>query len=145
MADYEEFLGSTFALQIDKVEVARFTGCSGLAINTNVVEFTETTKEGKIVIRKRPGHTTYEDIVLKRGFSKSTAVTDWHKGVLEGTIERHDGSVIMYDSTGSEVDRWNFEQGWPSKWSASDLDANTDDVMIEELTITHEKLERAKK
>lgn len=143
MADYDEFLGSSFALEIEQVEVARFTGCSGLSINTNVVEFKETLATGEIVTRKRPGQTTYEDIVLKRGFSKSTAVTDWHKQVRDGVIERHNGSVVIYDSTGAEVDRWNFEAGWPSKWSASDLDASTDDVMIEELTITHERLERA--
>jgi phage tail-like protein len=145
MPDYEEFLGSSFALEIENVELARFTGCSGLAINTNVIEFNETTADGRIVVRKRPGHTTYDDIVLKRGFSKSKAITDWHKGVLDGVIERQNGSIIVYDSTGTEVDRWNFEAGWPSRWSASDLDASSDDVMIEELTITHEKLERAPK
>ena len=48
----------------------------------------------------------------------------------------------VFDHAGTEVDRWNFEAGWPSKWSASDLDASTDDVMIEELTIVHEWLER---
>jgi phage tail-like protein len=143
MPDYDEFLGSSFALEIESVEVARFTGCSGLTINTNVVEFKETLATGEIVTRKRPGQTTYEDIVLKRGFSKSTAVTDWHKQVRDGLIERHNGSIVIYDSTGAEVDRWNFEAGWPSKWSASDLDAGTDDVMIEELTITHERLMRA--
>ncbi|MDZ7677561.1 MAG: phage tail protein [Acidimicrobiales bacterium] len=143
MPDYDEFLGSSFVLEIEDVEVARFTGCSGLTINTNIVEFKETLGTGEIVIRKRPGHTTYEDIVLKRGFSASAAVTDWHKQVRDGVIERHNGSIVIYDSTGTEVDRWNFESGWPSNWSASDLDAGTDDVMIEELTITHERLERA--
>lgn len=144
MPDYDEFLGSSFALEIEEVEVARFTGCSGLTINTNVVEFKETLATGEIVTRKRPGQTTYEDIVLKRGFSASAAVTDWHAGVRDGVIERHNGSIVIYDSTGTEVDRWNFLAGWPSRWSASDLDAGTDDVMIEELTITHERLERAK-
>lgn len=144
MADYEEFLGSSFALEIEGVELARFTGCSGLAVNTGVVEFKETLPTGEVVTRKRPGQTSYDDIVLKRGFSGSTAVTDWHTKVRDGLIERHAGSIVIYDSTGAEVDRWNFEQGWPSRWSASDLDANTDDVMIEELTITHERLERAK-
>ena len=143
MPDYDEFLGNSFALEIDDVEVARFTGCSGLTIDTTVVEFTETLSSGELVIRKRPGHTEYEDIVLKRGFSADKSVTDWHQKVLTGYIERHSGSIVMYDSTNSEVDRWNFEQGWPSKWSASDLDSNTDEVMIEELTITHERLERA--
>ncbi len=144
MPDYEEFLGSAFALEIEGVEMARFTGCSGLAVNTAVVEFKETLSTGEIVTRKRPGQTSYDDIVLKRGFSGNGAITDWHKKVRDGMIERQNGSIVIYDSTGAEVDRWNFEAGWPSRWSASDLDANTDDVMIEELTITHERLERAK-
>jgi phage tail-like protein len=50
---------------------------------------------------------------------------------------------VIYDNAGTEVGRWNFEAGWPSKWSASDLDAGTDDVMIEELTISHEGLFKA--
>jgi phage tail-like protein len=45
---------------------------------------------------------------------------------------------------GTELDRWNFERGWPSKWSASDLNAGSDDVMIEELTVAIEHLERKK-
>jgi phage tail-like protein len=143
MPDYDEFLGSQFALEIEDVEVARFTGCTGLTIETNIVEFKETLATGEIITRKRPGQTKYEDIVLKRGFSSNDSVTSWHKQVRDGLIERHNGSIVIYDSTNTEVDRWNFEAGWPSKWSASDLDAATDEVMIEELTITHERLVRA--
>ena len=50
---------------------------------------------------------------------------------------------MIYDQTSSEVGRWNFENAWISKWSASDLDAGSDDVMIEEITISHEYMERA--
>ena len=84
-----------------------------------------------------------QDIVLKRGLSPSKTLTDWHQKVVDGAVERANGSIVIYDSTDAEVDRWNFERGWPSKWSASDLSADTDDVMIEELTISHEFLTRA--
>jgi len=137
-----EFLGSQFALELECVELARFTGCSGLSYSTEVVEYQDTVG-GKIVIRKRPGRTKFDDIVLKRGLSADTAIIDWHQKVLEGTVERTNGSIVIYDAAGEEVGRWNFENGWPSKWSASDLDAGTDDVMIEELTISHEGLFKA--
>jgi len=137
-----EHLGSQFALELDGVELARFTGCSGLVITTEVVEYQDVST-GSPVIRKRPGRTKYEDIVLKRGLSKNKVLTDWHKKVLDGTVERSDGSIVIYDAAGTEMDRWNFENGWPSKWSASDLSADSDDVMIEELTISHELLVRA--
>jgi len=138
-----EHLGSQFALELAGVELARFTGCSGLVITTEVVEYQDVTT-GYPVIRKRPGRTKYEDIVLKRGLSKNTALTDWHQKVLDGTVERSDGSIVIYDAAGTEVDRWDFNNGWPSKWSASDLSADSDDVMIEELTISHEFLLRHK-
>jgi phage tail-like protein len=145
MADEEadvEHLGGWFALELDGVEMARFTGCSGLSYTTEVVEYQEVAN-GKTVIRKRPGRTKYDDISLKRGLSVNADLTDWHQKVLDGAVERSSGSIVIYNPAGEEVDRWNFEQGWPSKWSASDLDAGSDDVIIEEMTITHELLVRA--
>ncbi|HSL59142.1 MAG TPA: phage tail protein [Acidimicrobiales bacterium] len=138
-----EFLGSQFALELDGVELARFTGCSGLTITAEVVTTNTIGPDGRPVIQKRPGRITYEDIVLKRGFSASNTILDWLQKVADGTVERKTGSIVIYDPAGVELDRWNFENAWPSKWSASDLDAGTDDIMIEELTITHEFLKRA--
>ena len=138
-----EFLGSQFALEIEGVELARFTGCSGLTVTTEVVEYQDTLASGKIVTRKRPGRTTYDDIVLKRGLSADATLIEWHKKVHDGAVERKNGSVVIYDAAGTELARWNFENGWPSVWSASDLDAGSDDVMIEELTIAHEFLAKA--
>ena len=137
-----EHLGSQFALELDGVELARFTGCSGLVITTEVVEYQDVSS-GSPIIRKRPGRTKYEDIVLKRGLSPSKTLTDWHQKVIDGAVERANGSIVIYDAADAEVDRWNFERGWPSKWSASDMSADADDVMIEELTISHELLSRA--
>ena len=96
--------------------------------------------DGKLITRKRPGRTTFNDIVLKRGLSPNADLIEWHQKVVEGSVERTNGSIVIYDTAGIEVGRWNFERGWPSAWSASDLDAGADDVMIEELTICHEGL-----
>ncbi len=143
MASHDlEFLGSMFALELEGVEMARFTGCSGLSYSTEVVEYQDTLA-GKVIIRKRPGRTKFDDIVLKRGLTSDTKIIDWHKKVLDGTVERANGSIVIYSADGTEIGRWNFEAGWPSKWSASDLDAGSDDVMIEELTISHERLAKA--
>ncbi len=139
-----EFLGSQFALEVEGVELARFTEIAGLSWETEVVEYKDTLKNGKVVIRKRPGQTKYGDIMLKRGLSGDRALGTWYQTVLDGKVERKNGSVVVYDMAGTELDRWNFERGWPSKWSASDLNAGSDDVMIEELTIAIEYLERKK-
>ncbi len=144
MSDHDlEYLGSQFGLEIDGVELARFTGISGLGYESEVVTFQDTLADGKIVTRKRPGRISFPDIVLKRGLSADNALVDWYQTVVNGAVERKSGSIVIYDQTSTEIGRWNFENAWISKWSASDLDAGTDDIMIEEITIAHEYMERA--
>jgi len=138
-----EYLGSQFGLEIDGVELARFTGISGLGYESEVVTFQDTLADGKIITRKRPGRISFPDIVLKRGLSADNALVDWYQTVVNGAVERKSGSVVIYDQSSTEIGRWNFENAWISKWSASDLDAGSDDVMIEEITISHEYMERA--
>jgi len=136
-------LGSQFGLEIDGVELARFTAVSGLGYESEIVSFQDTLADGKVITRKRPGRINFPDIVLKRGLSADNALVEWYQTVVDGQVERKSGSVVIYDQTSTEIGRWNFENGWIAKWSASDLDAGSDDIMIEEVTIAHEYMERA--
>ena len=138
-----EYLGSQFGLEIDGVELARFTAVSGLGYESEVVTFQDTLADGKVITRKRPGRISFPDIVLKRGLSSDNSLVEWYQTVVDGQVERKSGSVLIYDQTSTEIGRWNFENGWIAKWSASDLDAGSDDIMIEEVTIAHEYMERA--
>jgi len=138
-----EYLGSQFGLEIDGVELARFTAVSGLGYESEVVTFQDTLADGKVISRKRPGRISFPDIVLKRGLSSDNSLVEWYQTVVDGQVERKSGSVVIYDQTSTEIGRWNFENGWIAKWSASDLDAGSDDIMIEEVTIAHEYMERA--
>jgi phage tail-like protein len=138
-----EYLGSQFGLEIDGVELARFTAVSGLGYESEIVSFQDTLADGKVITRKRPGRISFPDIVLKRGLSSDNSLVEWYQTVVDGQVERKSGSVVIYDQTSTEIGRWNFENGWIAKWSASDLDAGSDDIMIEEVTIAHEYMERA--
>lgn len=138
-----EYLGSQFGLEIDGVELARFTAVSGLGYESEVVTFQDTLADGKVITRKRPGRISFPDIILKRGLSSDNSLVEWYQSVVDGQVERKSGSVVIYDQTSTEIGRWNFENGWIAKWSASDLDAGSDDIMIEEVTIAHEYMERA--
>ena len=52
--------------------------------------------------------------------------------------------MVMYDMSGKELGRWTFANAWPSKWSASDLDVGSDDLMTEEVTLAIEEIKREK-
>ena len=135
----------SFHVELDGVDIGSFKEASGVDSETEIIEHKEVV-DGKLTIRKVPGAMKWADIVLKRGIDQSLALWEWRKQVEEGEIEdgRRDGSIIIYDSQYNEVARWNFRAGWPSKWKGADLNAGDNQVAVEEITITHEGLERAK-
>jgi phage tail-like protein len=137
-----DFQGSFFALEMGGLTIGWFTGCSGLSLEFDTVTFKEGNGE-KIIERKRPGKPKYSEIVLKRGFTTDKALYDWFDTVVQAADKTpyKTGSIVIYDRTQAEVARFNMNQCWPSKLSASDLQAGSDEVMIEELTIQHEFLD----
>ena len=135
----------SFHVELDGVDIGAFKEASGIESETEIIEYKEATEKGKMIIRKVPGAMKWSDITLKKRIDASTELWDWRRQVEEGDIDgaRRTGSIVLYDSRHDEVARWNFEQAWPSKWKGADLDAGEDQVAVEEITITHERLERA--
>ena len=91
-----DFQGSFFALEVDALTIAWFTGCSGLSLEFDVATF----KEGngsKVVERKRPGKPKYsEDLPRFFAYAHKVAVRYNGLGPLVRLIEplmgeqRHD-------------------------------------------------------
>jgi phage tail-like protein len=132
-----------FHVEIDGITQAQFRECSGLGSESQVVEYKESVK-GVTIIRKQPGAIKWQDISLKRGVSDVMELWQWRKQVEQGKVDesRKNGSIVLYDQADKEVARWNFKDGWPSKLSGPQVKADGNDVAIEELTITHEGMER---
>ncbi|MGB8858228.1 MAG: phage tail protein, partial [Ilumatobacteraceae bacterium] len=92
-----EFQGSFFSLELDGIEIAYFTGCTGLSMEFDVVPF-KTTDGKKTVNRKRPGRPKYSEVVLKRGFSADTKLTDWFNEVVDAATPTpyKTASIVIY-------------------------------------------------
>jgi phage tail-like protein len=130
-----------FLVEIDGVVRAGFSEVSGLSTDTNVFEYRNGNETG--TTRKLPGLMKYSNIVLKRGFTKDTALWTWRKAVIDGKTKRTSGSIILLDEARNPALRWNFREGWPSKWDGPALNGKTSEVAIETLEIAHEGLELA--
>lgn len=141
-----ELLLTTFAfhVEVEGVDIATFKEASGFESTTEVIAYKETTQKGRVATKKVPGSRSWSDITLRRAISSSLALWEWRKQVLDGDIDgaRRDGSVVLYDSTGEAVVRYNFFRGWVSQWKGPDMDADQDEIAVEEVTIAHEGLER---
>ena len=130
-----------FRVEIDGIQQGSFMECTGLGSHIEVVEYREGTDP--ITVRKIPGKVTYPDIVLKWGVTTSRDLYTWHLAIINGQLQRKNGAVISQAADGTDVVRWNFFNAWPSKWDGPTLNAMSNEVAIESLTITCEKQEQA--
>lgn len=135
-----------FYVEIDGITQAQFRECTGLSSESQVIEYKEASKNGMTVIKKVPGALKWGDITLKRGVTDITELWAWRKQVEEGKVDqaRKNGSIVLYNQNNEEIARWNFLDGWPSKITGPQANANNNEIAIEELTICHEGLERVK-
>ncbi len=135
----DPYAAHNFKVAIDGVATAGFSECSGLSIENDVIEYRH--GEEDTYVRKLPGLRKYSKITLKRGFTKDTGLWEWRKTVLEGKTQRASGSITLLDEARKPAMHWNFFEGWPSKLDGATLNAKGNDIAIETLEITIERLE----
>jgi phage tail-like protein len=135
-----------FIIEIDGVVKGGFSEASGLTTDSNIIEYREGNEQHGTT-RKLPGLIKYNNIVLKRGWTKDRSLWEWRKTVIDGKTltsnARKSGAIVLLDEARNEALRWNFREGWPSKWEGPALNGKTSEVAIETLEIAHEGLELA--
>ena len=131
-----------FLVEIDGNARAGFRECAGLDSSQDPVEYREG-NEKSLTVRKIPTLVKYSNITLKRGITDDADLWNWRKQAADGKVDRKNGSIVLLNDTGEETMRWNFREGWPTKWSGADFNATGTDVAIETLEIAHEGIEKA--
>lgn len=135
----DPYAAFNFLVEIDGVTVAGFSECSGLDTETEIVEYRNGDED--ITKRKLPGLKSFTNIVLKRGFTQSRELWQWRKKVMDGRTERQPGAIVLLNEAREAALRYNFREGWPSKWQGPALNAGSSEVAIETLEIACEALE----
>ena len=140
----DPLVGFNFGLEVQGVITGYFTEVTGLGSTTEVAEHQIVGKNGQQVFRKVPGRLTWDDMVFKRGITTNMDIWSWRKQVEDGDVNgaRKNGSVMMYNQAGEEVARWNFESAWPSKVTGPAPKTDSNDLVVEELTVVHEYIKR---
>ncbi len=136
----DPYRGYNFLVEIDNITQAGFQEVGGLDVTTDTVEYREGSDPNHV--RKLPCLNKYSAITLKRGITDSDELWRWYKSVLDGKIDRRNGSIVLLDDTGTEKLRWNFANAWPSKWTGPSFNSTTNAVAVESLEITHEEVKK---
>jgi phage tail-like protein len=146
MAAKDPLISAWFSVEFQGSIKGAFRECTGLGSENAVVTEKASDEKGQMVYKRLPGRMQWADITLRRGITDEMDMWKWRKLCEQGKIDeaRKNGSIVMYDTKGTEVARWNLTNAWPSKLTGPTANAGDNQVGIEEMVITHEGYERVK-
>lgn len=112
-----------------------FQKCSGLSEEVAVTEYQE---GGHPYTHKLPGRPKVGEVTLERG---EYIGTDFHSLVRASITNENARNTIIIEklrNNGAVGRTYKLAEAWASKWEGSDMDASSDDVAIEKITLQFE-------
>lgn len=117
-----------------------FTEVTGLERTVEAIEYREGSSRSFHKL-KMPGMETLSNVTLKRGtFQGDTDFYDWFNTVQMNTVERRDVIIKLLNENLEPTMVWRLANCFATKYQASDLSADGNEVAIETLEIAHEGL-----
>ncbi len=133
-------LGFHFLVEFDLPELAtefRFREVSGLSRELEE----ETHAEGgeNRFSHRLPGRARYGDLVLKRGLLVDSALKEWcDDAILDLEIRPANLLVSLLNEKHEPLQSYSVVSAWPKKWSLSDFNAESSEVVIESLELAYQ-------
>lgn len=126
-----------FVVSVGKDQMS-FSSVSGLDQSVQLVKY----KDGTGNLYQMPGQVEPLTITLKRGvMPKQSQLYDWINAIAFNRVDKRDVLISLTNETGSEVlVTWNVMNAFPTKWSGPSLDATSNEVAFEELTLAADRL-----
>lgn len=112
-----------------------FQKVSGLTREIGVVEYDE---GGYSHTHKLTGKEQGGEVTLEKGMFANTDLEDIYKRSLNRPDYRTTVIIEQLDKFGKVARSWTLAEAWVSKWEGSELDATSEDVAIESITIQFE-------
>lgn len=132
-----------YKVLIDQAEAAGFSEVSSPDITADPIEYREGNMSGKTP-GKQPGILKYSNVTLKRGTTDSKVFWDWINEIKSGTVTRKTVVITLMDDEMNEVASWQLEKAWPTKYTAPDFNATSNEIAIESLELVTEGIARTK-
>lgn len=135
-----------FVVEIDGFQYAGFQKCSELSVEVVNVQYFE---GGSLIPNKSPGRLTFADVTLERGATRDHDLFDWFKDVaitssglgLPDQAYKRNLDIVQQDRDGVTLRRWTLVRAWPVKFVAGEWDNESDENVIESVTLTYDFFE----
>lgn len=140
MKRQDPFRGFRYLVEMEGLVSGGFVRVKGLSREVRH----ESYKEGGVneYEHKLASHVTYPVLVLERGLALDD-LWKWAQAAADGIVQRRNLRIRLQDEANGKAWSWQVEQAIPVKWSASDLDATSPQVVMESLELAHHGLRKA--
>ena len=131
----DPFAAFNFILNVDGM-LAGFAEVEGLTTETDIIDYREGNEDptvGRLLrIRK------LTNVILRRGFTNSKDLWDWHKKVVEGQRQRLHGTITVLDESRKPAIVWEFFDAWPCKRTGPAINDEKSAIAIDEMILVVE-------
>ncbi|ACK70069.1 conserved hypothetical phage tail protein [Gloeothece citriformis PCC 7424] len=128
-----------FYVEIKSEIKACFSECSGVGVQIEKEVYLEggVNDQQRVFLKQAK----FNDITLKRGITDDMIFWQWISQVLKGEPkQRQNVRILVFNQAGETLQSWTLIGAIPIGWKAPSLQANSNTVAIEELTLTYEGL-----
>ncbi|NES94823.1 MAG: phage tail protein [Desertifilum sp. SIO1I2] len=155
-----------FYVEIESQITASFSECQGLGVKIKYERYQEggVNDQQRIIL----GQSEFSDVTLKRGLTNDLVFIDWISKILVQLVDRpldtrqlrqqesldiqpartqssdramrRNVNILIFNQAGETMQCWTLIGAVPVGWKAPSLQANSNTVAIEELTLAYEGL-----
>ena len=107
------------------------------------------TKGAKNLRQATPTQVKFSPVTVKIVATNNTDLYEWYEncnknmgGKSDWDQNRKDASVVVYDQSATEQARWELKRAYPTKYEGPKLEAGSNDVANETITLVHEGIKR---
>jgi phage tail-like protein len=151
----DPIVARSFYLDIPGVDKLLMNSVSGIEIELEVVSVSSNGKDAKQQHIKALGGTLKVPEITMTRMAPPQATSDpmwkWFLEIRNAgmkisarSAERKNVSLVLYDTAGTEVARYNFTNAWPSKIAIDQMSTDSNDPMKETITLQAERVDRIK-
>jgi phage tail-like protein len=132
--------GFRFLLEIEGITSGGFTRVKGISREVKY----ESYREGGVneYEHKLLSQVSYPVVVLERGLALDD-LWKWALAAADGEVTRKTLRIRLRNEGNEAAWAWQIENALPVKWSASDLDAQSSQLVMESIELAHHGLRKA--
>lgn len=130
-----------FIVEIDGIDEAGFSEVSGLSLAMDMIDYRNgNDKSG--ALRRIPGLVRHGDVTLRRGMVASLALFQWLRSAADGGGDSpRNVTITLMNEAREPVRRFRLSRARIVKHVSGPLNAVTSQLAIEELVLSHERLD----